>query len=57
MKNLNKTPKKEDIEKILFGDDTTVCFACGEKLSVEDIDSGKCPYCGIDLPQKDVKSD
>ncbi|MBD3215104.1 MAG: hypothetical protein GF311_21030 [Candidatus Lokiarchaeota archaeon] len=54
IENEQKEPKK-NIENVLFGEDTRSCFACGEKLSREDIETGKCPYCGTELPKKDVK--
>jgi predicted RNA-binding Zn-ribbon protein involved in translation (DUF1610 family) len=57
MKNIEKEQKDPEnkVENVLFGEDTTSCFACGEKLSTEDIKTGKCPYCGTELPKKDVK--
>ncbi|MFX0036338.1 MAG: hypothetical protein ACFE9I_11955 [Candidatus Hermodarchaeota archaeon] len=36
-KNLNK-----EEEKILYGDNKIVCFACGEHI---DSDTEICPYC------------
>ncbi len=33
---------EKDEEKILFGDNSLVCFACGEKIEP---DTNICPYC------------
>ncbi|MGV9141865.1 MAG: hypothetical protein ACOC1X_02900 [Promethearchaeota archaeon] len=36
-----KTTKKETIH---FGNETDICFACGEKLKPN---TKVCPYCGV----------
>jgi hypothetical protein len=36
--------------KIQYGENTTVCFACGEKINV-DVES--CPYCNVKLNKND----
>lgn len=42
----NKRPSNKDNdlkkEKILYGENQLVCFACGEKIN---IDTKVCPYC------------
>lgn len=54
MKNIRNGHEKKDIEKVLFGEDINTCFVCGEKLTSDDIESENCPYCGTELPKKDV---
>jgi len=55
MKNKKEKSNEEDIEKVMFGEDTITCFACGEKLFSEDVEAERCPYCGTILHKKDIK--
>ena len=56
MKNMKEESKNKNIEKVMFGEDTINCFACGEKLSSEDIEAERCPYCGTEIHKKDIKT-
>ena len=47
---------KKKNEKVMFGEDTMNCFACGEKLSSEDIEAERCPYCGTEINKKNIKT-
>jgi len=40
--------KQKDEGKILFGDNKTICFACGEKI---DLSTEVCPFCKTSLKQ------
>ncbi|MFX0004096.1 MAG: hypothetical protein ACFE9C_04595 [Candidatus Hodarchaeota archaeon] len=37
---------EKDEEKILYGDNKTVCFACGEEI---DNNTNVCPYCNTSV--------
>ncbi|MFO7797512.1 MAG: hypothetical protein ACQERB_12240 [Promethearchaeati archaeon] len=56
MKNVKEESKKKNIEKVMFGEDTMNCFACGEKLSLKDTEAERCPYCGTEINKKDIKT-
>jgi len=45
-KELEKNSIEEDEEKILYGINTIVCFACGEQIEKE---TEICPYCKTNI--------
>jgi uncharacterized OB-fold protein len=48
-KETNEVSSNQNGEKILFGERTLICFACGEKLAPNTV---ICPYCNTKINLK-----
>jgi uncharacterized CHY-type Zn-finger protein len=55
MKNLQDNGEKKDSGKAYkVGKQAKICFACGEKLSPEDQERERCPYCGVKFDKEEI---